>query len=55
MESFPALKEIKRFDYPVEFFLADAAYLAGLLSENLENFLKTRETIFGKSLVFIKR
>jgi FAD/FMN-containing dehydrogenase len=37
-ESFPAIKEIRRIDAGVEFFLANAAYLAGLLTEDRQQF-----------------
>jgi FAD/FMN-containing dehydrogenase len=37
-ESFPAIKEIQRIDAGVEFFLANPAYLAGLLAEDKEQF-----------------
>jgi FAD/FMN-containing dehydrogenase len=37
-ESFPAIKEIRRIDAGVEFFLANATYLAGLLADNRERF-----------------
>jgi len=42
-ESFPVIREIKRLDCAVEFFIANATYLASLLAENG----KTFETLRG--------
>jgi len=44
MELLPVIKKIKAFGYPVEFFAANAAYLASMFAENNDMFeeLKTR-------------
>lgn len=54
-ESFNVLREIKRFDYPVEFFLADSAYLAGLISDNHEDFLKAKNSLPPVTAVIVLR
>ena len=55
MESFPAIKEIKRFGYPVEFFVADAAYLSGLLSEENEQFSQLKNDLPPLTAVIVLR
>jgi len=37
-ETLPVIREIRRLDLGIEFFMANAAYLAGLLAENGEGF-----------------
>jgi FAD/FMN-containing dehydrogenase len=44
-ESFPVIKEIKRLDCAVEFFIANATYLASLLAENSKTFKNLRESL----------
>jgi D-lactate dehydrogenase (cytochrome) len=44
-ESFPVIREIKRLDCAVEFFIANATYLASLLSENGKIFTALRESL----------
>ncbi len=53
--SFPVLKEIKRLDSPVEFFIADATYLAGLLSADQETFSSLQHTLSPQTAVLVLR
>jgi len=51
----PALKEIKRLDSPVEFFIADAVYLAGMLADSSEGFCALRDSLPAATAVMVLR
>lgn len=51
----PAVKEIKRLDSPVEFFIADAVYLAGMLADGTEAFPGLKESLPVKTAVMVLR
>jgi len=51
----PAIKEIKRLDSPVEIFIADAVYLAGMLADGPEAFSGIKEGLPAKTVVMILR
>lgn len=54
-ESFSVIREIKRLDSPVEFFIADAPYFAGLLSEDNKDFSALKHSIPPVTAVLVLR
>ncbi len=52
-ESLPAIREIKRLELGVEFFLANAACLAGLLSEDNDKFETLKDVLPPVTAVLI--
>lgn len=54
-ELLPALKEIKRLDSPVEFFIADSVYLAGMLADSSESFSALSDSLPGATAVLVIR
>lgn len=54
-ESLPAIRELKRLDYAVELFAANATALAGLLSEDGAGFQAVRAALPPVSLVLVLR
>lgn len=54
-ESFPVIKELKRFGYAIEFFMANPAYLAGLIAENEKELSEISEKLPPVTAVLILR
>jgi FAD/FMN-containing dehydrogenase len=54
-EAFPVIREIKRLDSAVEFFLADASYLASLLADDGETFTELRDCLPAVSAILVLR
>lgn len=54
-ESFILIRELKRLDSPVELFLADSTYLAGLLAEESEQFERLKTTLPHVTAILVLR
>lgn len=54
-ESFPAVKELKRFGYAVEFFMANPAYLAGMLAGDENELPKVSKLLPPVTAVLVLR
>ncbi len=54
-ESFPVLKELKRFGYAVEFFLANPTYLAGMIADDEQELSEIAKTLPPVTAVIVLR
>ncbi|MFC1669764.1 FAD-binding oxidoreductase [Spirochaetota bacterium] len=54
-ETIPVIKEIKRLNSAVEFFIANSAYLAGMLSEDAKNFESLKASLPAVTAVVVLR
>ncbi len=54
-QSIPVLREIKRLDSPVEYFVANSTWLAGLLAQDSASFMPLRDSLPPVTAVLVLR